>query len=212
MKRPSRLLMFFFLICLQGCYPSFDHAVVDPKLVPRDDRLIGLWEIDGGFSREQDKNAYGFLLFLPCEQVYCLTMYSMDEKESGVVHFTALAGVIDGVGYMNYKEYDKLDDEDAEYELARYEISGEGLLRLRLTDKEKVRQAITDDMIEGEIEEGEGDWAYSTVHVTSGPEALAEMLKKRDVFSDEPLGVFREVPDGLSRALREHLPKSPPVP
>lgn len=212
MKNLSRILTLFVMLCLQGCYPTFDHAVVDPKLVPRDNRLTGLWEIDKGFSGEQDKNAYGFLLFLPCEQVYCLTMYSMDDKESGAIHFTALAGVIDGVGYMNYKEYDELEDEDAEYELARYEISGEGTLRLRLTDKEKVRQAIADDMIQGEIEEGEGEWSYSTVHVTSGPETLAELLKERDVFSDEPLGVFRQVPDGLSRSLREHLPKTPPAP
>lgn len=169
---------------LSGCYPTFKHAVVGPEHNTLDARLIGLWEIDESM-RDLEKGEYGFLLFLPCEEGICITLFSTADDEKGdVMHFEGFAAEINGKGYINYKDYGL--EEESDYELAAYQITENNQLKLALVDSKKLEAAITDKTISGEIAESKDMFGKSTsVVVTAGRDELIKFLDTTDIFNEE---------------------------
>lgn len=182
MKNKWLLLVMVFL--LSGCYPTFKHAVVGPEHNTLDARLIGLWEIDESM-RDLEKGEYGFLLFLPCEEGICITLFSTADDEKGdVMHFEGFAAEINGKGYINYKDYGL--EEESDYELAAYQITENNQLKLALVDSKKLEAAITDKTISGEIAESKDMFGKSTsVVVTAGRDELIKFLDTTDIFNEE---------------------------
>lgn len=180
----KNLFLMLLVFCLSGCYPTFKHAVVDPEHNKLDERLIGFWEVDESM-RDLEKGEYGFLLFLPCEDGLCITLYSVANDEKGdALHFQGFAAEINGVGYINYKDYGS--DEETDYELATYQITEDHKLKLALIDSQRLETAITEKKIAGEMTESKDMFgnATSTV-VTADREALVQFLATTDIFNEE---------------------------
>lgn len=180
----SKWLLLVAVIFFSGCYPTFKHAVVDPEHDKLDERLFGMWEVDASML-DVEKGEYGFLLFLPCEEGICITLYSIADDEKGdVLHYQGFAAQVNGVGYINYKDYGS--DEESDYELATYQITEDHQLRLALIDSKKVETAITEKKISGEMTESKDMFGNSTsTVVTAGREDLIKFLSTTDIFNEE---------------------------
>ncbi|MGE0268441.1 MAG: hypothetical protein AB7S78_08315 [Candidatus Omnitrophota bacterium] len=180
----NKWLLVALVFFLSGCYPTFKHAVVDPEHNKFDERLIGMWEVDESM-RDKEKGEYGFLLFLPCEEGVCITLFTIANDEKGdVLHYQGFAAEVNGVGYINYKDYGS--DDETDYELATYQITEDHQLKLALIDSKKLEAAIADKKISGEMTESKDMFgnASSTV-VTADREELIKFLSTSDIFNEE---------------------------
>lgn len=198
-------LLFVFAATLQGCFPSFDQPVVELSASARDERLLGLWEADADYFKEMEKGDYGFLLFLPCDAGYCITMYTVEKGRGDAIQMTGYAQVIDSTGYLNYQYYE-VDAQEEGHHLARYQLLADGSLVLHLIDHKKLEQAIAEEKIQGEVSDKPDDfWSVKDIRVSAGREDLLQFLKKNDVFGNEPFGVFRPKADGMVQKVKKAL-------
>ncbi len=194
----NKWLLLILVIGLSGCYPKFKQAVVDPEHNKLDKRLFGMWEMDKSL-RDLDKDQYGFLLFLPCENRLCITFYtSANDEESDVVNFQGFASEIDGKGYINYKEVGTGEKEDY-YELAAYQITEDRKLKLSLVDTKKLDKAVIEKKITGEVADPQNTSGISSsTVVTATQEELMRFLGTTDIFREEKQ-VFNYKDFGLPR-------------
>ena len=198
-------LLFVLTACMQGCFPSFDHPVVELSSAARDDRLLGLWEADMDYFKDMEKGDCGFLLFLPCDAGYCITMYTVEEGRGDAVHLTGYAQVIDSIGYLNYQYYE-VDSQEEGHHLLQYQLLADGNLVLNLVDNKKLEEAIAAGTIAGTVsEEPDTFWSVKDVRVSSSREELLRFLKEHDIFTSQPFGVFRQTPDAMVEKVKKAL-------
>lgn len=209
MKKLTNFIVIISIFFVQGCFPTFDHAVVDPQLNPRDDRLLGLWEADPSFYKDMKENDYGFMLFLPCQESFCITFYSLtDGKQGEIFHMMGHGAVIDGKGYLNYQFYGE-DTDEKRHHLARYHLMADRTLRLNLINSPKIEMMIKEETVQGTVtEKPDGFWSIKDIHVSSDRTQLLEVLKEHDLFDEQAFGVYCYVQQGLSEKIINHMQKA----
>ena len=148
---------------LPACVPESMNPLSDPASATVDKRLLGVW-----IGKMAGEEADQYIHFVEAENsITEVVLVSHQEKrEAGVAFYKMHPTTIGKARYMNVKPYvpENFKNSDLAEEIksqgyifARYTISGQGILNIRILMDKKVREAVKKQQLKGKIVKGEGD-------------------------------------------------------
>lgn len=176
MRRSAAPILLAFALIASCKPPKAKHPLSDPAQAKPDPRLAGLW------SGTMERGRAPVMLYAVQRSgaLLDLVLFGDDgERGAAVLHFEAFPTVLGGKTYLNLRhkvllgEYGETPQVDAEYLFARYELAGDGSLKLSLMDEDAIKKAVADKRLEGSEEAG-------AVMITAGTPQLSEFVRKAD--------------------------------
>ena len=187
MRNTNSRLSYFGKACLSvacalffsACDVTFINPLPDSLSFARDERLLGRWK---ALDKKERPNHVTFNSGSDGEFI----IHSEAGDPAMVLRARALK--IDESSYMVLNDSDTTKRKG--YLLAKYVITGDRM-KIWLVDEKKVRQAVTDGKLKGEI----GKETYAGVTVTDTPEKILDYLKTTGDDAFEFLVDFEKVAD-----------------
>ncbi|HEX8922320.1 MAG TPA: hypothetical protein VF766_12670 [Pyrinomonadaceae bacterium] len=179
MRNKSSRLSYFWKTCLglacallfSACDVTFINPLPDSLKVERDERLSGKW------TTRDEEGHLGYAEFVSRGESEFDVHFEAGDPN---VVFRVSSAKIDGSTFMIIKTTDAAKKEG--YFLAKYVIKGDKL-KVWLLDEKKVRQAVRDGRLKGEI----GKETYAGVTITDSAEKILAYLK---TAGDDAFKVF----------------------
>lgn len=162
-----------------ACEVTFINPLPDSLSVARDERLLGRW-------KDLDKKEHpAYVRFDSGSDGEFIIHFESDDPD---VVLSARTLRIDESSYLVLKDSDTTKRKG--YLLAKYVVTGDRM-KVWLVDEKKVRQAVRDGKLKGEI----GKETYAGVTVTDTPEKILDYLKTAGDGAFEFLVDFEKVAD-----------------
>jgi hypothetical protein len=164
-----------------GCGPAESvNPLSDPAAAKLDERLAGTW-LAADEEGEEDQGTLSFTALDGARMKVVLAEKGDDEP----LELEMFPTTLDGRTYMNLKSASPKAELGRNYIIARYEISGDATLSLKLLSDEFLKQAVAEGRLKGTVS---GSSDEPPVLVTESTEKLAEFVRSSDparLFGDE---------------------------
>lgn len=185
--RPAIILLVPVLLLLSACIPDSKYPLPPPADGKGDDRLIGRW-----VSMEEDEKGYADISSSGGGRYLVRIVDKPDRDEEA--RYEILTTAIGDRWYMSILPVGRAEDTSPKtrpYMIAIYDISGEGILSIRLMSWEALAEDVRAGRVAGKVESGK-DW--DDVLLTAESEALSAYVAAAD-----PERIFRGTATFMAR-------------